>query len=107
MPLRMGFTAADPDEFAEAAQRVLAEFEAWAETRERTVRLFVADAVLNQRYQADGLLARWNARALRDLLLTWFPRKVTLAEAEHATVLATVAALLAFIHATAPLDYGT
>jgi hypothetical protein len=102
--MRMVFTGADPDEFAEAAQRVLAEFEAWAETRERTVRLFVADAVLNQRYQADGLLARWNARALRDLLLTWFPRKVTLAEAEHATVLATVEALLDFLDDSDLLD---
>jgi hypothetical protein len=102
--MRMVFTGADPEEFAEVAQRVLAEFEAWSETRERTVHLFVVDAVLNQRFETDGLLGRWTAPALRSLLLTWFPRRVTLAEAEHATVMETVEAFLDFLDDSDLLD---
>ncbi|MDT7726244.1 MAG: hypothetical protein QOI21_2820 [Actinomycetota bacterium] len=102
--MRMVFTGADPEEFAEAAQRVLAEFEAWSETRERAVHLFVVDAVLNQRFESDGLVGRWNAPALRSLLLIWFPRRVTLAEPEHATVLETLEAFLDFLDDSDLLD---
>lgn len=102
--MRMVFTGADPEEFAEAAQRVLAEFEAWAEARGRTVPVFVVDAVLNQRYQSDGLLARWNERTLTDLLLTWYPRTVTLAESEHELVLDGVEAYFDFLDDSDLLD---
>jgi hypothetical protein len=100
----MVFTGADPEEFAEAAQRVLAEFEAWAETRGRTVPVFVVDAVLNQRYQSDGLLARWNEKALRDLLLTWYPRTVTVAQPEHGKVLEGIEAYFDFLDDSDLLD---
>lgn len=100
----MVYTGADEEDFIDARQRLLAELDAWSEMRQRPVDPVVAGAMLDYRFERDGLLARWTREVLRGLLLTWFPRKVVLLNPETGAVTATVAALLDFFEDADLLD---
>jgi len=94
--MRMVYTGADEEDFSDARQRLLVELDAWSQMRQRTVDPVVAGAMLDYRFERDGLLGRWTREVLRGALLTWFPRKVVLLDPHSTTVLATVEALLDF-----------
>ncbi|MCU1685621.1 MAG: hypothetical protein JWQ81_6360 [Amycolatopsis sp.] len=102
--MRMVFTGADPEVYSDGARRILAKFDTWAQVRERAVDVYLADAMLTQRYESDGLLGRWNEKTLRDMLLLWMPRHLTLDEQEQATVLPTVEAFFDFLDDSDLLD---
>ncbi|MTD59405.1 hypothetical protein [Amycolatopsis pithecellobii] len=94
--MRMVYTGVDEEDFIDARQRLLVELEAWSQMRQRTIDPVVAGAVLDYRFERDGLLGRWTREILRGALLTWFPRKVVLLDPHSSTVLTTVEALLDF-----------
>lgn len=94
--MRMVYTGADEEDFIDARQRLLAEFDAWSQMRQRTIDPVVAGAVLDYRFERDGLLGRWTRKILRGALLSWFPRKVVLLDPHSSAVLTTVEALLDF-----------
>ena len=95
--MRMVYTGADEEDFIDARQRLLIELDAWSQMRQRVVDPVVAGAMLDYRFERDGLLGRWSRDVLRGALLLWFPRKVVLLDPHSSTVLATVEALLDFL----------
>ncbi|TNC27322.1 hypothetical protein [Amycolatopsis alkalitolerans] len=95
--MRMVYTGADEEDFIDARQRLLVELDAWSQMRQRTIDPVVAGAMLDYRYERDGLLGRWTREILRGALLTWFPRKVVLLDPHSSAVLTTVEALLDFL----------
>ncbi|TVS99335.1 hypothetical protein FNH07_35160, partial [Amycolatopsis bartoniae] len=94
--MRMVYTGADEEDFIDARRRLLVELDAWSEMRQRVVDPVVAGALLDYRFERDGLLGRWTREVLRGALLTWFPRKVVLLDPHSSAVLSTVEALLDF-----------
>jgi hypothetical protein len=102
--MRMVYTGADEEDFIDARQRLLVELDAWSQTRLRMIDPVVAGAMLDYRFERDGLLGRWTREVLRGALLTWFPRKVVLLDPHSSTVLATVEALLDFLDDTDLFD---
>ncbi|MFD2418056.1 hypothetical protein [Amycolatopsis pigmentata] len=94
--MRMVYTGADEEDFIDARQRLLVELDAWSQMRQRLVDPVVAAAMLDYRFERDGLLGRWSREVLQAAMLTWFPRKVVLLHPDTSTVLATVEALLDF-----------
>ncbi|WP_236790269.1 hypothetical protein [Amycolatopsis sp. GM8] len=94
--MRMVYTGADEEDFIDARQRLLVELDAWSQMRQRTIDPVVAGAMLDYRFERDGLLGRWTRQILRGALLTWFPRKVVLLDPHSSAVLTTVEALLDF-----------
>jgi hypothetical protein len=100
----MVFTGADPEEFSDGTRRLLAEFEQWAKERERPFDSMLVDAILSERFESDGLLGRWHEKALRDLVLVWMPRKITLYGGDPLAALATVKDFLGFLAGKNLLD---
>ncbi|GAA5158218.1 MULTISPECIES: hypothetical protein [Amycolatopsis] len=94
--MRMVYTGADEEDFVDARQRLLVELDAWSQMRQRVVDPVVAGALLDYRFERDGLLGRWTREVLRGALLTWFPRKVVLLDPHSSAVLSTIEALLDF-----------
>ncbi len=55
-------------------------------------------ALIEHRWDAgDGILCRWHPADLREALLDWFPRKVTMPPGEWQTVVPTLHALVDFL----------
>ncbi|MDQ0378135.1 hypothetical protein [Amycolatopsis thermophila] len=102
--MRMVYTGADEEEFIDARQRLLVELDAWSQMRQRVVDPVVAGAMLDFRFERDGLLGRWSRDVLRNALLVWFPRKVVLLDPHSSTVLSTVEALMDFFDDADLLD---
>jgi hypothetical protein len=102
--MRMVYTGADEEDFIDARQRLLVELDAWSEMRQRAVDPVVAGAMLDYRFERDGLLGRWDRAVLGSALLVWFPRKVVLLHPDTETVLETVEALLDFFDDADLLD---
>ncbi|OXM74507.1 hypothetical protein L1857_02815 [Amycolatopsis thermalba] len=102
--MRMVYTGADEEEFIDARQRLLVELDAWSQMRQRVVDPVVAGAMLDFRFERDGLLGRWTRDILRNALLVWFPRKVVLLDPHSSAVLSTVEALMDFFDDADLLD---
>lgn len=102
--MRMVYTGTDEEEFIDARQRLLVELDAWSQMRQRVVDPVVAGAMLDFRFERDGLLGRWTRDVLRSALLVWFPRKVVLLDPHSSAVLATVEALVDFFDDADLLD---
>lgn len=94
--MRMVYTGADEEDFIDARERLLVELDAWSQMRQRTIDPVVAGAMLDYRFERDGMLGRWTREVLRGALLTWFPRKVVLLDPHSTAVLSTVESLLDF-----------
>jgi hypothetical protein len=75
------------DRFDLPPEDLLAEFGSWAADHGLEVDLFVVDAVLDA---AEGHPGRWTAGDVRELLIEWFPRKVTMSESEWPGVISTL-----------------
>jgi hypothetical protein len=98
--MRMVFTAAPDEVFYPARDRLVAAFDRWARRQRRTVDPFIVEALIEHRWDAgDGLLCRWHPADLREALLDWFPRKVTMPPGEWQTVVPTVHAFVDFLFA--------
>jgi hypothetical protein len=78
------------DRFAQAAEDLLSDFESWASDHNVDVDLFVVEAALDWRGEGDGDLARWGVEDMRELMVAWFPRKVTMPQSEWPAVLSTL-----------------
>ena len=94
--MRMVYTGADEEDFIDARRRLLVELDAWSQMRQRLIDPVVAGAMLDYRFERDGLLGRWTRDVLRGALLMWFPRKVVLLDPHSSAVLSTVEALMDF-----------
>lgn len=98
--MRMVFTAAPGEVYYGARDRLVAAFGRWARRQQRTVDAFVVEALVDHRWDAgDGILCRWQQADLREALLDWFPRKVTMPPGEWQTVVPTVNAFVDFLFA--------
>lgn len=100
----MVYTGADEEEFIDARQRLLVELDAWSQMRQRVIDPVVAGAMLDFRFERDGLLGRWTREIVRNALLVWFPRKVVLLDPHSSAVLSTVEALMDFFDDADLLD---
>lgn len=105
--MRMVYTGADEEDFLDARGRLLIELDAWSQMRQRSVDPVVAGAMLDYRFERDGLLGRWTQEVLRGALLTWFPRKVVLLHPDTGSVIEAVEALLDFFEDADLLDERT
>lgn len=105
--MRMVYTGADEEDFLDARGRLLIELDAWSQMRQRSVDPVVAGAMLDYRFERDGLLGRWTRDVLRGALLTWFPRKVVLLQPDTGAVIEGVEALLDFFEDADLLDDRT
>jgi hypothetical protein len=98
--MRMVFTAAPDDAFYPARDRLVGAFDSWARRRGRTADPFVVEVLIEHRWDAgDGILCRWHPDDLREALLYWFPRKVTMPPSEWQAVVPTVHAFVDFLFA--------
>ncbi|WP_027942350.1 hypothetical protein [Amycolatopsis taiwanensis] len=105
--MRMVYTGADEEDFLDARGRLLIELDAWSQMRQRLVDPVVVGAMLDYRFERDGLLGRWTREVLRGALLTWFPRKVVLLHPDTKSVVDAVEALLDFFEDADLLDDRT
>ncbi|MGM1063587.1 hypothetical protein [Saccharothrix sp. Mg75] len=80
-----------------------AEFENWAAAHGLDADHFVVEAALEWRVSGDGDPARWTAEDIRELLVEWFPRKVTMSRSEWPGTLSTLHSWVDFL-AVAPID---
>jgi hypothetical protein len=98
--MRMVFTAAPDEVFYPARDRIVATFDSWARRQRRAADPFVVEALIEHRWDAgDGTLCRWHPDDLREALLDWFPRKVTMPPSEWQVVVPTVHAFVDFLFA--------
>ncbi len=98
--MRMVFTAAPDEVFYPARDRLVATFDSWARRQRRTADPFVVEALIEHRWDAgDGILCRWHPDDLREALLDWFPRTVTMPPGEWQAVVPTVHAFVDFLFA--------
>ena len=98
--MRMVFTVAPDEVFYPARDRLVAAFDRWARRQRRQVDPFVVEALVEHRWDAgDGILCRWQSTDLREALLEWFPRTVTMPPGEWQTVVPTVHAFVDFLFA--------
>lgn len=102
--MRMVYTGADEEDFVDARGRLLVELDAWSQMRQRPVDPVVVGAMLDYRFERDGLLGRWTCEVLRVALLTWFPRKVVLLHPDTGSVVSAAEALLDFFEDADLLD---
>jgi hypothetical protein len=96
----MVFTDAPDEVFYPARARLVAAFDGWARRQRRPADPFVVEGLLDHRWEAgDGILCRWRPADLRETLLDWYPRQVTMPPGEWQTVLPTVHAFVDFLFA--------
>jgi hypothetical protein len=99
-PVRMRFDVDDEDEFFATSKELVAQFEARLTERGQSLDLASdADLMLNWKWgYADGDLAWWRTGHLDELLLEWYPRKVSAPPDLVDITLPSVAAFLGFLH---------
>jgi hypothetical protein len=96
----MRFDIDDEDEFFATSKELVAQFEARLTERGQSLDLASdADLMLNWKWgYADGDLAWWRTGHLDELLLEWYPRKVSAPPDLVEIALPSVAAFLGFLH---------
>jgi hypothetical protein len=96
----MVFTNAPDEVFYPARDRLVTAFVRWAGRHRRAADPFVVGALVDHRWEdGDGLLCRWDPDDLRDTLLGWFPRTVTLLPDAVPAVVPTLHAFVDFLFA--------
>lgn len=96
----MVYTAAPDEVFYPARDRLVAAFDTWARRHQRATDPFVVEAVIEHRWDAgDGILCRWDPAELREALLDWFPRKVTMPPDDWHNVVPTMHTFVDFLFA--------
>lgn len=85
---------------------LLSGFEDWAASRGIDVDMFVVDVALDWRLEEGLDPGRWEADDIRELLLDWFPRKVTIPQPEWPEVLSTLHHWVDFLATSTELPHG-
>ncbi|MFT7838050.1 hypothetical protein Q5530_18090 [Saccharothrix sp. BKS2] len=86
-----------------AAGALAAEFESWTTARDADADPFVVEVALEWQVSRGGDPARWAAEDIQELLVEWFPRKVTMNRPEWPGVLSTLHRWVDFL-SVAPVD---
>jgi hypothetical protein len=103
--MRMVFGPDDEKAFFEARDELVERFAAWADDRVPDADPWIAQLALDYKWgYADGELGRWTRADLHDLLLDWFPRKVTLDPDSVEQVVPTMRAFLDWLALSDLLD---
>lgn len=102
--MRLVFTPEDGDAREQAQDELLNRFVTWARRQERSIQPLAVQVALDVKGEHDGMLGRWTASMLTDVLVDWFPRKVTLPEADLPDIPPTLHAWIDFLHDTRLLD---
>ncbi|HEY3687989.1 MAG TPA: hypothetical protein VGL93_33440 [Streptosporangiaceae bacterium] len=102
--MRLVFSPYDTDRLDAAQHALLDGFAAWAHRSGRTVERVSAEAMLDYKGAADGLLGRWTTDTLTHLCTERLPGKITLAEADWPLVPRTLHAWIDYLDDTGLLD---
>jgi hypothetical protein len=103
----MRFDTGAEEEFEAACGLLIDRLVRWAGEQGLPVDGFMAEAALDYRHRAtaDCLLGLWEPRHVEELLLSWFPQKVTeLPGEERGDAPGTLRTLLRFLHAVQLAD---
>jgi hypothetical protein len=103
--MRMEFRPEDDEAFHQAQDELLGRFAAWAERRVPEADPGLVHFALDYKWgYGDGHLGRWITADLTDLLIGWFPRKVSVATDEVERVVPSLRAFLDWLAEEALLD---
>ena len=93
--MRMKFRADDEEAFYQAQGELLDRFAAWAERQAPQADPTLVSFALDYKWgYGDGHLGRWTTADLTDLLINWFPRKVSVFAEEVERVVPSLRAFL-------------
>jgi hypothetical protein len=103
--MRMEFTPEDEEAFHQAHDELLDRFAAWAERRAPEADPTLVSFALDYKWgYGDGHLGRWITADLTDLLMNWFPRKVSVFEEEAERVAPSLRAFVDWLAEEGLLD---
>jgi hypothetical protein len=106
--MRMEFGPEDEEAFFETRDALLEQFADWSGQAAPGTDPGLVQLVLDYKWgYGDGHLGRWTTADLHDLLIDWFPSKVTLDPEDVSLVPPTVRAFLEWLEATGLLDPGS
>lgn len=80
--MRLVFTPGDDQGYAEARNGLLEQFHVWARRHRVEVDTALVAAAVDYKYARDRRLGRWARSHVADALGMWFPRKVTVLDAD-------------------------
>ena len=100
--MRLVFAPGDDQGYAGARDRLLEAFLTWARRQRVDADVFLVAAALDYKYGLDHRLGRWTRAHVADALGMWFPRHVTVLDAEE--VPTAFHALIDFLAACDGLD---
>ncbi|MFC5947261.1 hypothetical protein ACFQH9_03090 [Pseudonocardia lutea] len=81
--MRLVFAPGDDQGYAGARDRLLEAFLTWARRRRVSADVFLVAAAFDYKYALDRRLGRWTRTHVADALGMWFPRHVTVLDAEE------------------------
>jgi hypothetical protein len=103
--MRMEFRPEDEEAFHQAQDELLHRFAAWAERRVPEADPGLVQFALDYKWgYGDGHLGRWITADLTDLLISWFPRKVSVFAGEAERVVPSLRAFLDWLAEEGLLD---
>jgi len=103
--MRMRFAPEDEEAFYQAQGELLDRFAAWAERRAPEADPGLVQFALDYKWgYSDGHLGRWTTADLTDLLIGWFPRKVSVFAEEVERVVPSLRAFLDWLAEEGLLD---
>jgi hypothetical protein len=103
--MRMTFAPEDEEAFHQAHDDLLDRFAAWAERRAPEADPTLVSFALDYKWgYGDGHLGRWITADLTDLLISWFPRKVSVFDEEAERVVPSLRAFLDWLAEQGLLD---
>src|SRR5579884_1926915 len=105
--MRMFFLPEQAEEYEAGKDLLGRRFEAWARERGAVIDPDTVDWALDFRHHSvDGRLGFWTGKLVREFLLDWMPRRVSVTAAEAADVPETLRLLLRYLDHTGLLDPG-
>lgn len=102
--MRLVFSPHETEQLEAAQAALLDGFLGWARRSGRTAERVCAEAALDYKAGADGLLGRWTAGTLTYLCADWLPSKITLPEADWPRVPETLHSWVDHLHDEGLLD---
>ncbi|WP_344417094.1 hypothetical protein [Pseudonocardia ailaonensis] len=81
--MRLVFAPGDDQGYAGARDRLLEAFLTWSRRRRVSADVFLVAAALDYKYALDRRLGRWTRAHVADALGMWFPRHVTVLDADE------------------------
>jgi len=102
--MRLVFSPHETEQLEAAQAALLDGFLAWADRSGQSAEQVCAEAALDYKAGADGLLGRWTAGTLTHLCADWLPSKITLPEADWPRVPDTLHAWIDYLRDERLLD---